>query len=82
MLKYKSVKGRNEGGAFEAEQSLCKALGPAETGLVCQCPAGESAEDPVRMPTAVNVMGTSSGTRCNMTWVLNSLWILHSEKVV
>lgn len=59
MLKYKSVKGRNEGGAFEAEQSLCKALGPAETGLVCQCPAGESAEDPVRMPTAVNVMGTS-----------------------
>lgn len=53
------MKGRNEGGAFEAEQSLCKALGPAETGLVCQCPAGESAEDPVRMPTAVNVMGTS-----------------------
>lgn len=59
MLKYKSVKGRNEGGTFEAERSLCKALGPAETGLVWQCPTGESAEDPVRMLTAVNVMGTS-----------------------
>ena len=53
------MKGRNEGGTFEAEQSLCKDLGPAETGSGWQCPTGESAEDPVRIPTVVNVMGTS-----------------------